>query len=129
MNELPDWVSVLSLVIAVAAFVLGICNFWLAIRRRRDDLFDRRYNFYRRVRSMWLATGNGAPEGQRPWLETEELIPIAEEAGFLFGSDISQHIVSLAEPPFADGHRGHPDWPDEDFVAPFRKYLSLGSWL
>jgi len=126
MNELPSWMStsaaILTPTIAVAALVLAVCNYLLAARRRQDELFDRRYEFYQRVRSMWLATGNGAPEGVRPWLDTTELIPIAEEAGFLFGRDVSKHITSLAD----KQHSGCPTFPNDDFVAPFEKYLSLG---
>lgn len=130
MAEVPSWVGVLSALltpmIGIVGLALGIYNYWLALRRRRDELFDRRYQFYQRVRSMWLKTGNGARPGQRDWLDMEELIPIADEAEFLFGQDISQHIVSLAEPPFSGRHSGHPDFPNDDFVDPFRKYLCLG---
>jgi hypothetical protein len=71
---------------------------------------------------MWLKTGSGAAAGQRPWLDTEDLIPIAQEAGFLFGKDISDHILSLAD----KEHTGSPFFADGDFTEPFCKYLYLG---
>lgn len=107
--------------IAVAALFLGIQNYRLARRRRNDDLFDRRYAFYQRIRSIWLRTGTGAGPEDDPFIDPLDLIPIAEEAEFLFGADIAKHILTLN----TGGHSGYPDFPEEDFIAPFRKYLSL----
>ena len=70
---------------------------------------------------MWLNTGNGAPAGQQPWLDTLDLIPVSEEARFLFGEDVAQHIMSLAD----KEHDGSPEFPNDDFAEPFRKYLTL----
>jgi len=49
----------------------------------------------------------------------EDWFPLAEEAGFLFGEDIERHISSLADKKV----EGSPFFPNEWFVAPFRKYL------
>ncbi len=113
--------AAIGAVTGVVALLLNLFQYRLAAKRRKDDLFDRRYEFYRQVRSMWLNTGNGAPPGQRPWLDIKDLIPVSEEASFLFGQDIAQHICSLAD----KKHDGSPFFPDDDFVKPFRKYLSL----
>lgn len=128
MNELPFWVSVVSALltpmIAFLAVVLSFFNYWLDVRRRRDELFDRRYEFYQRLRSMWLRTG-ALPE-QLPELDTfdiPDLAPIAEEAEFLFGKDIVKHVFSLA----GRSHSGDPSFPEDTYVAPFRKYLAPGA--
>jgi len=125
VSELPAWVNILVALltptVAVVALILGIFNYRLAARRRRDDLFDRRYKFYERVRSIWLSTGTGAADGQRPWLDIDDLLPLAEEADSLFGNDIAKHILSLAD----RQHSGHGVFMEHDFVAPFRKYLAF----
>lgn len=113
--------AILSPVVAVAGLGFALGNFQLAKRRRNDELFDRRYEFYQRLRSMWLRTGRAAPPGHDPEVYTEDLIPIAEEARFLFGEEIADHVLGLV----GKGHQGHPDFPDEWFVKPFRPYLSL----
>ena len=120
-----DWIGILSAsltpTIAVAALILGILQYRLAKQRRNDDLFDRRYAFYDRLRTIWLSTGTGAPDGHDPSVDVLDLVPLAEEASFLFGQDIVDHVLSLEGP----GHSGHPDFPNDDFIAPFRKYLSF----
>jgi hypothetical protein len=120
-----DWINILSALltptIAIAGIVLGILNYLHAQRKRKDDLFDRRYEFYKKVRDWWLTTGTGAPPDQNPFIDPEELIPIAEEARFLFGDDIAQHILSLDE----SGHSGSSFFPNSDFIEPFEKYLRL----
>jgi hypothetical protein len=125
MSDISSWITLaaaaLSPIIAIAGVAFAHGNIRLARRRRDDELFDRRYEFYQRLRSMWLQTGNGAPHDSDPSVDIEDLIPIAEEAGFLFDDAIAQHVLSLA----GDGHSGHPDFPDEWFVTPFRPYLSL----
>jgi hypothetical protein len=111
------WINVPSIAISVAACYISYLAFNLAKKRREDDLFDRRYEFYKSVRDAWLSTAD--PETGPRFIE--DWIPIAEEASFLFGSDIEDHLVSL------DGrrHNGSPSFPNEDFVEPFRKYLTL----
>jgi hypothetical protein len=105
--------------VAVAGIALATLSYLHARRVRKDALFDRRYAFYLGVRKMWLSTGTGAPSGEDPAVYQEDLIPIAEEAGLLFGEDIAQHILSLEGP----GHTGSPFFPNSDFTEPFEKYL------
>lgn len=125
MDDIPSWITVaaaaLSPIIAIAGVAFAYGNFQLARRRRNDELFDRRYEFYQRLRSIWLQTGNGAPPGDDPSVYVEDLIPIAEEARFLFGEEIAQHVLALE----GNGHQGYPSFPDDWFVKPFRPYLSL----
>ncbi len=125
MGDGTNWVDVLSALltptIALAAVVLGFLQYRLAKQRRKDDLFDRRYAFYESVRKMWMNTGVNAPPNTDPDLDVLDLVTLAYEAEFLFGEDISQHILSLG----GRGHEGHPFFPNEDFVKPFKRYLNL----
>lgn len=113
--------AALTPIIALVGMGIGILSYLLARRKRMDDLFNRRYEFYKRVRDWWLSTGTGAPSDRNPDIDLEDLIPIAEEAGFLFGDDIAQHILSLDKA----GHSGSPFFPNEDFSKPFGRYLRL----
>lgn len=124
-GTIPRWVEVMQALltptIAVAGIGIGVLNHLLARRRRKDELFDRRYEFYQRVREMWMSTGVGANNDEDPEVHAEDLVPMAEEARLLFGEDVAQHIMSLAGP----GHQGHPFFPDGTFTEPFEKYLRL----
>lgn len=118
MNNIITWLSaLLTPTVAVVGMILAYLNYRLARRRRRDELFGCRYKFYEQVKSAWLATREG------PDLDGEDLVPMVEEAQFLFGKDIADHVASLS----GKRHSGSPFFADEDFVEPFRKYLTLSS--
>jgi hypothetical protein len=115
-----QWLSaLLTPAIAVAGITIGVLNYLHARRKRKDDLFDRRYEFYKRVRDWWLKTGTGAAPGQDPSVHPEDVIPIADEARLLFGKEVAQHLMSLV----GRGHSGSPFFPNGDFTMPFDKYL------
>jgi hypothetical protein len=115
----PTWIQwfqgLLTPAIAIAGAWVAVASHRLARRKRKDDLFDRRYEFYKRVRDWWLSTA--APEA--PVVDVEDVFPLTEEAGFLFGKDIAQHILSLE----GKRHPGSPFFPDDEFTKPFLKYL------
>lgn len=121
----PTWIqwlaAFLTPAIAIAGIVIGTLNYLHTRRKRQDDLFDRRYEFYKRVRDWWLTTGTGAAPGSDPIVGVEDVVPIAEEARLLFGKDVAQHILSLE----GKGHSGSPFFPDQDFTKPFERYLRL----
>ena len=125
MVSQKDWIDILAAfatpAIAGAAVAISYTNYMLARRKRADDLFDRRYAFYKRLEKYWLNTGRCAPPDVDPEPDVEFLIAFADEASFLFDDDICQHIINL---PTA-GHTGSPFFPDDDFVKPFREYLCL----
>lgn len=113
---LVQWLSaILTPIVAIGGLVIAVLNYRHAHRKRKDDLFDRRYEFYRRLRDWWLRTA----EPDQPLVDAEDVIPIAEEARLLFGEDIAQHILSLA----GKAHSGSPFFPNDDFTRPFDKYL------
>lgn len=120
---IPIWAqwltALLTPTIAVGGLVIAVLNHLHARRKRKDDLFDRRYGFYKRVRDWWLTTGTGAAPDTDPDAALEDVVPIAEEARLLFGDDIAQHILSLQ----GKGHSGSPFFPNDDFTRPFERYL------
>ena len=112
--------AIISTVIAASVAALAFANYKLAKRRRKDELFDRRYKLYQEIRDLWLATGGDTPEEHQIDLDIDYIMPVAEEAGFLFGDDIVQHIYSLS----GKRHKGL-GFPNEDFIGPFTKYLKF----
>ncbi len=122
--DLPTWVQVSSALltpaVAVAALSLGVINWQLSVRRRKDDLFDRRYAFYKKLSNRWLNTANWEGTGEDNSMDAEDVISFAIEASFLFGDDIVRHIMSLEQ----KEHSGSQLFPNQDFVKPFERYLN-----
>lgn len=115
------WIEILQALLTPTIFVIGTLIAFLQWRtndlRRKNELFDRRYEFYQRFRKWWLAWR----ESEHYVPEIEDLIPFAEEADFLFGSDVSEYILSLA----GTKHTGSPWFPNKDFISSFYEYLKL----
>lgn len=110
---------ILSFVTTIFAFigiVFTVLQFKLAKKKRKDDLFNLRYEFYNDLSKSWIKTSN---KNNPPW-GIVDLIPVAEKAYFLFGKDIETHVLSLE-----NKRASHDMFPDDDFSAPFRKYLKL----
>lgn len=122
MTSLEKTIDILSAcltpTVAVIGIIIAIIQCRLAFKKRKDDLFDRRYAFYKQIERYWLETSDIAT-GREP--ELEGLVSAAQEAEFLFGNDVRDHILSLE----GKRHDGSPYFPNEDFVKPFRKYLEL----
>lgn len=124
MQPEKTWIDILTALLTPTLAVFGSLIAYLQWRtnelKRKNDYFDRRYNFYKKVELMWL---DSATDEQLSALgfEKEDLIPVAEEADLLFGEDVANHIISLT----GKHHNGSPFFPDSDFSAPFRKYLKL----
>jgi hypothetical protein len=114
ITSLQAW-STLALTIVGLIFTGLQCR--LAFKKRKDELFDRRYAFYLKIRAAWLYT----QDESQPEPDVIDWIPFAEEASFLFGDDVAKHIASLAD----QRHTGAPFFPDADFIKPFEKYLRL----
>lgn len=107
-------VSYIALVVAAFSLLVSVFQFVLAMRKRKDDLFIMRYNFYQKLSKKWLETYDASD------LEQTDLIPYVEESYFLFGKDISKHIMSLE-------HKNacNPFFVESEFSKPFDKYLKL----
>lgn len=115
MNDLSA-LAVITISISIYSSLLTWLQFRLARKRRIDDLFRLRYKFYKQVSHIWLRTYDTA----NPTLDIIDLIPLSEEADFLFGKNVSKHIISMV-----DKRATNDMFPDNDFTKPFRKYLKL----
>ncbi len=126
-----DWIDILSALlvpsIAIAGTIIAIMQWRTNELKRKQDLFDKRYDFYQRLRKVYLAH-HGTNPSQFHELTLE---PYVEESSFLFGADIPQHIQSFYRYTERDLYvSDDSEWllnptPDRDFILPFRKYLEL----
>ena len=118
---MAEYINLLSALLAPTIAILGIIftvlQWHTSEKSRQNALFDRRYACYMRLRETYLSQHD---ESKRP-LDIEDWIPLAEEAGFLFGADIRTHVLALADKEIS----GSPFFPDDWFVKPFEKYLRL----
>ena len=88
-----------------------------AEKKRRQDLFDKRYDFFRRI---WKIYERQIVEpALYPPLDDSDVLDLVHEAEFLFGSDIVDHLFELPK----NIKKGclEYDW----FSKPFHKYLAL----
>lgn len=112
--------ALLTPTIAVIGIFLGVKNYRLGLRRRKDDLFDRRYKFLKDFEELWKTTGLESEGATRMCLEWDDIEPWAQEAYFLFDKDIVQHIKSYEGKSY---DRSFPWVPDSKLAKPFHRYL------
>mgnify|MGYP005830311103 CR=1 FL=1 len=103
------------IVMTVTSFV-SILQFVHSLKKRKDDLFRLRYQFFERLSKVWLETHHL----ENNTLDKVDLIPIVTEANFLFGNDITKHIYTLENKRASNGL-----FLEDDFCKPFKKYLKL----
>ena len=112
--------ALLTPTVAVIGIVIGILNYQLARRKRKDELFDRRYKFYKGFEKLWKTTGLESDGATRMSLEWDDIAPWAQEAYFLFGGDIAKHLESYE----GKSYDQKLAWvPDSELAKPFKKYL------
>ncbi len=108
--------AIITAIVGVFGLLFTYLQFRIARQKRKDDLFNIRYEFYSKISKVWISTYNS----ENPTLDIADLIPISEKAEFLFGKEIAEHIISL------EGKRAtHDLFPDDDFSKPFAEYLKL----
>lgn len=116
-----NWIKVLSALLTPTIAVAGLIIAWLQYRtnnqKRKNELFDRRYDFYKSIEKIWISTR----DEENRTLDDQDLIPFASEAEILFDRSVANHIMSLED----KRHKGSPFFPDDDFSKPFFKYLKL----
>lgn len=124
MEEINRWITILAAfltpTIAIIGIFLGIKNYCLAIRKRKDDLFDRRYKFLKDFEKLWKTAGMESEGATRMCLEWDDIEPWAQEAYFLFGKDIARHLRSYEGKTY---DQSFPWVPDSELAKPFNKYL------
>lgn len=115
MEQGNVYLAITTITVAISGVIFTGLQVYIAHKKRKDDLFNLRYEYYKKVSKIWI---DSYIENQP--LEFMDLLQIAEKADFLFGKDIRKHILSLA-----DKKASHDSFPDDDFSKPFHKYLKL----
>ena len=116
-EQVPVWIQTANALVLPGLAVAGGFVAWLQWRtnerKRRQDLFDRRFEFYRRALSAYTEFHSDRHGSTEAW--EFELFNI--EAGFLFGPDIVEHLKTYS-------HRSNK-YDAAWFARPFAKYLRL----
>jgi len=129
-----NYYLILDLIFPIFVILFAALQWHISKQKKNNDLFQIRYDFYKKVEKAWLSnipkvSANNHLKEPHELLEAEELYevleddlkPMAIETKFVFGTDIYEHIMSLAH----EFHKGNPDYPEEWFIKPFEKYLIL----
>ena len=117
-----DWVDIISALLVPTLAIAGVIIAFLQWRtnelKRKQELFDRRYAFYQKIRKNYFDYAVSEEN-----YDKTDFFDLAEEALFLFGSEIEKHIVDIVdhEIPEQVMYGIMDDW----FVRPFKKYLEL----
>jgi len=112
--------ALLTPTIAIGGIIIGVKNYKLALRKRKDDLFDKRYKFLKDFEKLWKTTGHESEGATRMNLEWDDIEPWAQEAYFLFGKEIAEHLKSYE----GKSYDRQLIWvPDSKLAKPFEKYL------
>jgi len=116
MTVLPDWVQVLGALltpmIAIGVAVIGFFQWHTNENKRKQELFDRRFDFYKRALSAYEEFHSERIGTTEAW----EFEYFYIEAGFIFGDDIVEHLRNVSQNPKRD-----LAW----FARPFEKYMRL----
>lgn len=114
--QVPIWVQVLSALltpaVAIAVGVIGWLQWRTNERKRKQDLFDRRFAFYLRAVSGYeeLWSERVGTSSKYDW-DT-----LYVEASFLFGPDVVQHLKTMSR---------NTKFDIQWFAEPFRRYMQL----
>jgi hypothetical protein len=126
-----DWVDYLQAsagpIIAIGGVLIAWQQHKLNHRKRKDELFDKRYAFYQSVVRVHLGTWPGHNSRDDRELELEDVIDMSIEGRYLFGEEVQNLILKLPEM-----SASNPNWADSEVSKPFDKYLLFedkSSWI
>src|ERR1039458_4663329 len=111
--QAPAWVQVFSALLIPFVAIIGAAIGWLQWmtneRKRKQDLFDKRFAFYLKAVSyyeeIWSDRAGTSPD--------YDFKTLYVEASFLFGPDIVEHLRTMSRKTKFD-----IQW----FAEPFRRY-------
>jgi hypothetical protein len=110
------YLSSIATIIGLVGLGFTYLQYNLNTKKRKDDLFNLRFAFYKKLCSAWIKTHHESNNT----LDVIDLIIFTEESRFLFGKEITEHIHSLH-----DKRASNPFMVDNFFSAPFDAYLNL----
>lgn len=98
---------------------------WLTAERvRRQFLFDKRYNFYEKLKGRYFSLDNKEEAGYSDCLDAEDLNELEYQAKWLFGDDMLEAIKSMYGKKLNVCNRVANTLPD-DIENIFCKYLKI----
>jgi hypothetical protein len=122
VQQVPTWVQIVNALaiplVALAAALIGLLQWRTAERKRRQDLFDKRYDNFKRAQQFYeecMLSDRGDSHG------SFEMRDFATEAEFLFGPDVGAHMRDVVKNVCSGTHQYDFVW----FTSPFKKYLQL----
>ena len=131
--ENPSFVIILSAWLTPVVAIFGIWFTWrqysLDQKKRKDELFDRRWDFYRRAKTEFIDNFCDFYEGKdlkaakkivKNWIDH-----YADEAYFLFGPEIEKHVRASVKDVINRTGNNQIEDPAATFRKPFEKYLRL----
>ena len=133
--DLPIWAQwFAALAVPIAALVgilLGALNYVLSQKKRKDELFDKRYDHFKLLWRLYIEK-NGSDfiaDGEHIYRDGFNWDYHAIQAGFLFGEDVEKHVRSFNRGPKVDLPVEKERWqhvaPSAWFTRPFKPYLEL----
>lgn len=113
-------------------------NFWLALciliisfmqwkteeKQRKQDLFDKRFEFYNKLKNIYFSMPEKKKSGLNPYLEAEDLFPLTSEALWLFGEDMVKVLSDLVGTELKEDDKWFNNLPD-NVEKVFNKYMKV----
>jgi hypothetical protein len=97
MQQVPAWIQILSGLLTPTIAIAGGIIAWFQWRtnekKRKQDLFDGRFDFYNRAVSLYEELWDDRRVGTTT---SDEQDALYAEASFLFGADIVQHLRTMS---------------------------------
>jgi len=75
--------------------LLGVKNYTLALKKRKDDLFDRRHAFLRDFEKLWKTTGLESEGATRAVLEWDDTLNPSHRKHLIYPVKTLQNIYDL----------------------------------
>jgi len=127
--QAPEWIQIFSALLTPTIAIAGIGIAWLqwctAERRRKQDLFEKRWEFFNRARKVYeeglRASDEDKPPSDGYIYHTEDFQYLADEAAFLFGPDIEALIWGFGNHFGESATTRDLSW----YVTPFKKYMVM----
>ena len=121
-----------TLIIAFIAIYIAWRQWITAESKRKQDLFEKRWQFYIKVKKEFIDDFVEKAEDLTPESKSTEkyirkhwLYNYTDEAYFLFGKDIEKHIIKTPAAIIEKSGKNRITDPVLSFRKPFEKYLIL----